>query len=95
MNTAHRLEFFTDVDGAPWACFAWGDVPPATITRERIVEAAEYYAGYTEDDLDLDDFEVTRFWIRTNESSAEFDEMWCRCQAEDDRAVLVTGVQFQ
>ncbi len=95
MNTAHRLEFFTDADGEPWACFAWGDVRPETITRERILEAAAYYAGYSEDDLPLEDFEVTRFWIRNSGSSAEFDEMWCRCLAEDDRAVLVTGVQFQ
>lgn len=95
MKTAHRLEFFTDGDGEPWACFAWGEVPPETITRERIEAAAEYYAGISPDDLCLDAFTVSTFWIRSEGPSEEFEERWCRCAEIDDNAIQVTGVQFQ
>lgn len=98
MSTAHRLEFFLNADGEPWACFAWGHVPTETITRERILEAADYYAGLAEDDLeglDLDPNAVRHFWLRKGEANGDDDEFWYRCLAEDDRAEPVTGVQFQ
>ncbi len=95
MKTAHRLEFFTDADGEPWACFAWGAVPPETITRERIEAAADYYAGIPAHDLCLDAFTVGTFWIRDLGPSPEFDARWVRCSEADDGAQRVTGVQLQ
>lgn len=95
MNTAHRLEFFTDADGEPWACFAWGDVPPETITRDRIEAAAKYYAGIAPDDLCLEAFTVSTFWIRDLGPSADFDAMWDLCEAGAAGTVQVTGVRFQ
>jgi len=97
MNTAHRLEFFTDLDGYPWACFAWGDVPPATISRERIAEAAEYYHGLDEDALALDEFTVETMWIRAveDDSGPDFDGCWRFCKADAEGATRITGVRFQ
>ena len=97
MNTAHRLEFFTTDDGEPWACFAWGDVPPEIITRERILEAAEYYAGLEGDDLDLKELAVQAMWIQKQEddSGPDFDELWRFCAEGDPGAEHITGVRFQ
>lgn len=96
MKTGHRLEFFTDEDGSPWACFAWGAVPPETITRERILEAADYHAGLKDTDLDLDDLDVSGFWIRTGEPEGDYDgATYYACRAGDEGAIRVTGVRFQ
>jgi len=90
MNTAHRLEFFTDDDGNPWACFAWGEVPPETITRERIAEAADYYEGFVETELDLDNFTVQAMWIQNGSD----EETWVFCDADAPGAERITGVRF-
>lgn len=96
MNTAHRLEFFTNADGEPWACFAWGDVPLAAITAPRIQEAAQYYAVGDLSDEDLAGVAVAQFWIRQSSETDHFqDPMWDVCGAHDDGATLVTGVRFQ
>lgn len=95
MKTAHRLEFFTDEDGDPWACFAWGDLPPETITPERICEAAAYYAGFATDDLCLEGLPVQVFWIRDLGTEADAEYAWHFCRSGDAGALQVTGVRFQ
>lgn len=89
-----ELIFFTDDEGYPWACFAWGDVPYDTFSAARIAAAAEE-VDVDEEALDLDAFTVTTFWIRPGGANGDFDETWHFCQAEDDGARKVTGVRFQ
>ncbi|MDS9467325.1 hypothetical protein RGQ15_07025 [Paracoccus sp. MBLB3053] len=95
MNTAHRLEFSTDADGYPQACFAWGEVPPETITAERIAEAASYYAGLGEDALALEELEVQSHWIRQADPNfIDGDGQWQFCAEADPGATRITGVRF-
>ncbi|MGA0615349.1 hypothetical protein [Paracoccus sp. KR1-242] len=97
MNTAHRLEFFTDVEGYPWACFAWGDVPPESITRERIAEAAAYYHCLDEEALALEEFQVRSLWICAvqDDYGPTQEGSWKFCRADEDGAQRITGVRFQ
>lgn len=86
------LMFWTDERGDPWACVAWGEVPPDAFTPARIRAAADWVG--CGDGLDLDAITVSQFHIRQGMSEYLGDEMWFPCPRDADGARLVTGVRF-
>lgn len=96
-RTAHYLQFFTDENDEPLICFAWGDIPPELITKERIIEAAYYWAAIEPEDLSLDDLRPHAFWLRNcaDDFSEDVDgEIWVETNEGAQGALRVTGVVF-
>lgn len=97
MKSAHRLEFYTDDGGKPWACFAWGNVDPSTLTRERIEEAAKYPVCHNPDDTgpDCGSIEAKAKFIKLDDDPPTDDLTYFFCRETDPGSIPITFVHFQ